>query len=206
MSKDTEGQIGVVNGMAYTIFGGDILPIEVSYYSGKGDFILTGSLGEVMQESARIALSYIKSNADKFGINRDLLEKNDIHIHAPEGAVPKDGPSAGVTMSTALISALSGIPVKSEVAMTGEITLHGKVLPIGGLREKTMAAYKAGIKTVIIPNANKPDLEEVDNVVKEAINFVYAETIEQVLDNSLDYSVKPSATESAKKHETVVVS
>ncbi|MCI1269906.1 MAG: endopeptidase La [Ruminococcus sp.] len=204
--KSNNNQVGIVNGLAWTSVGGVLMPLEVLIMKGKGSIEVTGSLGDVMKESAKLAISYSRSVAEKYNINPDFYKENDIHIHAPEGAVPKDGPSAGVTMSTALISALSGIPVKSEVAMTGEITLHGKVLPIGGLREKTMAAYKAGIKTVIIPNANKPDLEEVDNVVKEAINFVYAETIEQVLDNSLDYSVKPSATESAKKHETVVVS
>ena len=138
-----------------------------------------------MKESSKIAVSYVRSIAEKYGINPEFYKENDLHIHAPEGAVPKDGPSAGVTMTTALVSALSGIPVRADVAMTGEITLHGKVLPIGGLREKTMAAYKAGIKTVIIPIANKPDLEEVDDVVKEAIEFVYAETLTDVLDTAL---------------------
>ena len=138
-----------------------------------------------MKESSRIAVSYVRSIADKYKIDADFYKDNDLHIHAPEGAVPKDGPSAGVTMTTALVSALSGLKVRSDVAMTGEVTLHGKVLPIGGLREKTMAAYKAGIKTVIIPVANKPDLEEVDQVVKDAIEFVYAENLTDVLDTAL---------------------
>ncbi len=183
-----EAQIGVVNGLAWTSVGGVIMPLEALVMDGKGNVTLTGSLGDVMKESAQIAVSYARSVADKFNIDKSFYSNKDIHIHAPEGAVPKDGPSAGVTMITAMISALSGIKVRSDVAMTGEITLRGKVLPIGGLREKTMAAYKAGIKTVIIPSANKPDLEEVDEVVRSSINFVYAKTIDDVLDVAL---VKP---------------
>ena len=152
---------------------------------GKGNIELTGSLGDVMKESAKIAVSYARSVADKYNIDKDFYTKKDIHIHAPEGAVPKDGPSAGVTLITGLISALSGIPVRSDVAMTGEITLRGKVLPIGGLREKTMAAYKAGIKTVIIPKDNLPDLDEVDETVKANIEFVLAEHISDVLETAL---------------------
>ncbi len=191
--KSDENQVGVVNGLAWTSVGGVIMPLEVLLLDkGKGNIEVTGSLGDVMKESAKIAVSYSRSVADKYNIDAEFYKNNDIHIHAPEGAVPKDGPSAGVTMSTALISALSGIPVKSNVAMTGEITLHGKVLPIGGLREKTMAAYKAGIETVIIPSLNKADIEEVDDVVKEKLNFVYAENIEQVLDNALDFSAEKS--------------
>lgn len=187
--KSNDNQVGVVNGLAWTSVGGVLMPLEVLILGkGKGNIEITGSLGDVMKESAKLAVSYSRSVADKYNINAEFYKENDIHIHAPEGAVPKDGPSAGVTMSTALISALSGIPVKSNVAMTGEITLHGKVLPIGGLREKTMAAYKAGIETVIIPSMNKADLEEVDDVVKEKLNFIYAENIQQVLDNALDFS------------------
>lgn len=180
-----ENQTGVVNGLAWTSVGGVIMPLEVLVMDGTGKTEVTGSLGDVMKESSRIAVSYVRSIAEKYNINPEFYKKNDIHIHAPEGAVPKDGPSAGVTMTTALVSALSGIPVRADVAMTGEITLHGKVLPIGGLREKTMAAYKAGIKTVIIPSANKPDLEEVDDVVKNSIEFVYAETLTDVLETAL---------------------
>lgn len=178
-------QVGVVNGLAWTSVGGVLMPIEVLVMKGTGKIEVTGSLGDVMKESSRIAVSYVRSIADKYKIDADFYKDNDLHIHAPEGAVPKDGPSAGVTMTTALVSALSGLKVRSDVAMTGEVTLHGKVLPIGGLREKTMAAYKAGIKTVIIPAANKPDLEEVDQVVKDAIDFVYAENLTDVLDTAL---------------------
>jgi ATP-dependent Lon protease len=138
-----------------------------------------------MKESARIAVSYCRSIADKFGIEKDFYEKKDIHIHAPEGAVPKDGPSAGVTMITAIVSALSGIKVRSDVAMTGEITLTGKVLAIGGLREKTMAAYKAGVKTCIVPFANKGDLDEVEDIVKMNVEFIFAKTVDDVLDTAL---------------------
>lgn len=180
-----ENQVGVVNGLAWTSVGGVLMPLEVLVLKGSGKIEVTGSLGDVMKESSKIAVSYVRGIAEKYGINPDFYKENDLHIHAPEGAVPKDGPSAGVTMTTALVSALSGLPVRADVAMTGEITLHGKVLPIGGLREKTMAAYKAGIKTVIIPSANKPDLEEVDDVVKEAIEFVCAERITDVLDTAL---------------------
>lgn len=180
-----ENQVGVVNGLAWTSVGGVLMPLEVLVLKGSGKIEVTGSLGDVMKESSKIAVSYVRGIAEKYGINPDFYKENDLHIHAPEGAVPKDGPSAGVTMITALVSALSGLPVRADVAMTGEITLHGKVLPIGGLREKTMAAYKAGIKTVIIPAANKPDLEEVDDVVKEAIEFVCAERITDVLDTAL---------------------
>ena len=178
-------QVGVVNGLAWTSVGGVLMPIEVLTMQGTGKIEVTGSLGEVMKESSKIAVSYVRSIADKYKIDPNFYKDKDLHIHAPEGAVPKDGPSAGVTMTTALVSALSGFKVRSDIAMTGEVTLHGKVLPIGGLREKTMAAYKAGIKTVIIPTENKPDLEEVDNVVKDAIKFVYASELKEVLDEAL---------------------
>lgn len=178
-------EVGIVNGLAWTSVGGVIMPLEVSVFDGKGTVETTGSLGDVMKESAKIAVSYVRSVADKYGISKDFYKEKDIHIHAPEGATPKDGPSAGVTMTTALVSALSGMAVRHDIAMTGEITLHGKVLPIGGLREKTMAAYKAGMKTVIIPKANRSDLEEVDNVVKENVNFIFAGNLEQVLEAAL---------------------
>lgn len=183
--KSDKAQVGEVNGLAWTAVGGTLMPLEVLSLDGKGVVELTGSLGDVMKESARIAVSYTRSVADRFGIPGDFYQKKDIHVHAPEGAVPKDGPSAGVTLATAIISELSGIPVRADVAMTGEITLRGKVLPIGGLREKTMAAYKAGIKTVIIPAANKPDLEEVDEKIKNSLEFIFAETIDDVLNTAL---------------------
>lgn len=174
-------EIGVANGLAWTSVGGEILPIEVAVMNGTGKIELTGSLGDVMQESAKAAITCIRSYAQSLKINSDFYKTYDIHIHAPEGAVPKDGPSAGITMATAVYSALSSKPIKHNVAMTGEITLRGRVLPIGGLKEKSMAAYKAGIKTVIIPKRNISDLEEVDSVVKSAINFVPVDNIKEVL-------------------------
>lgn len=158
-----------------------MLKIEVSVLDGSGKIELTGSLGDVMKESAQIAVSYVRSVASQYGIQSDFYKTKDIHIHAPEGAVPKDGPSAGVTMVTALISALSCRPVRREVAMTGEITLRGKVLPIGGLKEKTLAAYNAGITTVLIPAENERDLAEIDPVVRESLNFVPCTQLSQVL-------------------------
>lgn len=183
--RSTENEIGVVNGLAWTSVGGVLMPLEVLILEGKGTIETTGSLGDVMKESAKLAVSYARSIADKYNIAPDFYKNKDIHIHAPEGAVPKDGPSAGVTMATALVSALSGIPVRCDVAMTGEITLHGKVLPIGGLREKTMAAYKARIHTVIIPSANKGDLDEVDDAVKASTEFIFASNLEDVLNAAL---------------------
>lgn len=174
-------QVGVVNGLAYTSVGGTMLTVEVAVMDGKGNLELTGSLGDVIKESAKTAISYIRTNAEKYRIDKDFYQNKDIHIHFPEGAVPKDGPSAGVTIFTALVSALSGCKVKSNVAMTGEITVTGRVLPIGGLREKTMAAYVEGIKTVVVPEANRSDLDKVDEKVKEKINFVFAKTGDDVL-------------------------
>ena len=179
---DDENQIGVVNGMAYTSIGGDLLKIEASIMKGNGKLQLTGKLGEVMRESCELAVSFIRENAERLGISPDFYEKSDIHIHAPEGAVPKDGPSAGVTITTALVSILANRPVRRDIAMTGEITLKGKVLPIGGLKEKTLAAYAAGVKTILIPKKNVKDLEDIDALVKESINFIPCENIFQVLD------------------------
>ncbi len=179
-------EVGVVTGLAYTTVGGETMPIEVSAMEGSGKIELTGSLGDVMKESARAAVSYIRSRAEEFGIDKDFYKNKDIHIHVPEGAVPKDGPSAGITMATAIYSELTGKKVRSDVAMTGEITLRGNVLPIGGLREKTMAAFKAGVKTVIIPNDNISDLYEVEDVVKENIRFVAAKTLDDVLKTAIE--------------------
>ena len=181
-TKSKRNEVGVVNGLAWTSVGGTLLPIEVALMPGKGNIQLTGSLGEVMQESAKIAITCIRTMSEKYIINNDCYRKNDIHLHAPEGAVPKDGPSAGVTMATAIFSALINMPVRSDVAMTGEITLRGKVLPIGGLREKSMAAYRNGMKTVIIPYDNIKDLEEVDDVVKEKVEFKPVKHITEVLE------------------------
>ena len=180
-----EDLVGVVNGLAWTAVGGEILQAEVAVVDGTGKLELTGSLGDVMKESAKAAITCVRSLCDRYGIDKDFYKTKDIHIHFPEGAVPKDGPSAGVTITTALVSALSGIPVRHDVAMTGEITLRGRVLPIGGLKEKTMAAYRNGMKTVVIPQANEPDLYEVDPVVKENITFVTAKEIGTVLEKAL---------------------
>lgn len=191
-------EVGEVNGLAWTSVGGVLMPLEVLVMDGSGKIETTGSLGDVMKESAKIAVSLTRSIAAKYEIAPDFYKTKDLHIHAPEGAVPKDGPSAGVTMTTALVSALSGIAVRRDVAMTGEITLRGKVLPIGGLREKTMAAYKAGVKTVIIPKENEADMRELDEVILNNLNFVLAENIETVLETAL---VKPnvSAVQTADK-------
>lgn len=180
-----ENLVGVVNGLAWTQVGGELLQAEAVSMEGTGKLELTGKLGDVMKESAQAAVTYVRKNYAKYGIDKDFYKNRDIHIHFPEGAVPKDGPSAGVTCSTAIVSELSGVPVRSDVAMTGEITLHGRVLPIGGLREKSMAAYKNGIKTVIIPKDNIPDLEDVDNEVKNNVLFVPVSTIDEVLDIAL---------------------
>ena len=178
-------EIGVVNGLAYTELGGDLLKIEVAAMPGTGKLELTGSLGDVMKESAKAAITYIRSHADKLGVDADFYKNRDIHIHVPEGAVPKDGPSAGVTIVTALASELSEIPVRRDIAMTGEITLRGNVLPIGGLKEKTMAAYKAGVKTVCLPRDNEDDLDEIDPIVRSGINFIECTDVSQVLDAAL---------------------
>ena len=183
--SDKKDQIGVVTGLAWTQVGGETLSVEVNVMEGSGKLELTGSLGDVMQESAKAAYSYVRANAEKLGISPDFYKKTDIHIHVPEGAVPKDGPSAGVTITTALVSALSGRRVKHDVAMTGEITLRGRVLPIGGLKEKTLAALQYGAKTVIIPGQNKKDLEEVPTIVKNNIHFVLADSADAVLSHAL---------------------
>ena len=180
--KEKEPQIGVVTGLAYTEYGGDILPIEVNYFKGKGALILTGHLGDVMKESASIALDYVKSNAELFKIDPDIFINNDIHIHVPEGAVPKDGPSAGVAMTCAIISCLSKRPVSPDVAMTGEVTLRGQALPIGGLREKSLAALRCGIKTIIVPKDNKKDVEELPQEVKDNLKIVYMSNVEDAVE------------------------
>ena len=177
--------IGIVNGLAYTQAGGDLLKVEVAIMEGGGKIELTGSLGDVMKESAKIAHSYVRTVADKYGIDHDFYKDKDIHIHFPEGAIPKDGPSAGVTMVTAIVSALAAIPVKRDVAMTGEITLRGKVLPIGGLKEKTLAAYRAGISTVLIPEDNLRDLDDIDQEAREHLKFIPCKSADDVLHAAL---------------------
>ncbi|MBO7703547.1 MAG: endopeptidase La [Solobacterium sp.] len=183
--KEKKDQVGVVTGLAYTSFGGDVLSIEVNYFEGKGRLSLTGKLGDVMKESAEIALDYVKAHAKELGIDPAFFEKHDIHIHIPEGAVPKDGPSAGVTMTTALVSALSDRAVHADLAMTGEVTLRGNVLPIGGLREKSLAANRAGITRILMPKANLRDLDDVPQAVKDNVKFIPVETMAQVLKEAL---------------------
>ncbi len=178
-------EVGIINGLAWTSVGGEVMQLEVAILSGSGKLELTGSLGDVMQESAKAAVSYVRANAEKYGISSDFYSKSDIHIHATEGAVPKDGPSAGITIATALVSALTGRAVKRDIAMTGEVTVKGRVLPIGGLKEKSMAAYRAGVKTVFIPKANEADLEELDKSVLENVEFVTVSNVETVIDNAL---------------------
>ena len=174
-------QIGLVRGLAYTAVGGEVLDCEASSVEGSGKLELTGNLGQVMQESAKAAVTWIRSRAEQYGVDPDFYKNRDLHVHFPEGAVPKDGPSAGVTVTTALVSALSGRPVRHDIAMTGEITLRGRVLPIGGLREKTMAALRAGVRTVILPRDNEPDLAEIDQTVRRALHFVSVENMDEVL-------------------------
>ena len=170
----------MVNGLAWTEAGGEILEVEVNVMEGSGKLELTGNLGDVMKESAQAALSCLRSRADALGIEKDFYKTKDIHVHFPEGAVPKDGPSAGIAMATALLSALTGRKIKAGIAMTGEITLRGRVLPIGGLKEKTMAAKRYGINTVLIPKDNARDLEEIDQTVRAALRFIPVETVDQV--------------------------
>ncbi len=190
-----ENEIGVVNGLAWTSVGGEMLKVETVVLDGTGKTELTGSLGDVMKESAKAAVSYVRSKAGELGIDAMFYKDKDIHIHVPEGAVPKDGPSAGVTIATSLVSALSKIPVRCSVAMTGEITLTGRVLPIGGLREKTMAAYRAGIRTVVIPSENESDLKDVDKVVRDCIEFVTVKRIDEVLECALEFIPGKSVNE-----------
>ncbi|PWW85376.1 endopeptidase La, partial [Clostridium perfringens] len=182
---DKEDKVGVVTGMAWTAYGGDTLPVEVMVMDGKGRLELTGQLGDVMKESARAAYSYVRAHMKELGIKDEFYSKKDIHIHAPEGAVPKDGPSAGVTMTTALVSALTGKKVKHNVAMTGEITLTGKVLAIGGLKEKCLAARRVGIDTVIVPKENEKDVIKLPKIVKDSLNIILADKIDDVLENAL---------------------
>ena len=189
-------EVGIANGLAWTSVGGETLPIEVQVMdNGSGKITVTGSLGDVMKESAQLAVTWVRVHAAEYDIDPEKLKKCDLHIHAPEGAVPKDGPSAGVTLTTALVSCLSGIPVRGDVAMTGEITLHGNVLPIGGLREKSMAAYREGMKTVLIPKDNEPDLYEVDDEVKKNLTFLPMQSLTQVLNAAL---LKPQNAKKAK--------
>jgi ATP-dependent Lon protease len=188
---DEHDQVGVANGVAWDEAGGDLMQIEVSLMEGKGDLTLTGQLGDVMQESAKAALSYARARANDFGIQKRTFEKNDIHIHAPEGSISKEGPSAGITMATALVSALAKVPVRRDVAMTGEITLRGRVLPIGGLKEKLLSAHRAGIRTFIMPKKNAKDLDEVPKKVLRDMKLIQAMTMDEVLSSALVQMPRP---------------
>ncbi|MBE9531636.1 MAG: endopeptidase La, partial [Proteobacteria bacterium] len=178
-------EIGSATGLAWTEAGGELLTIEVAIVEGKGKLTVTGKLGDVMQESAQAAMTYIRSRARELGLKRDFYQKIDIHIHVPEGAIPKDGPSAGITMATAIASALLKIPVRKNVAMTGEITLRGKVLPIGGLKEKSLAAHRGGIPTILVPKENEKDIKDIPSVVLKKVNFIPVEHMDEVLINAL---------------------
>ena len=177
---DQVDQVGIVNGLAYTQYGGDTMPIEVTYYPGKGDLKLTGKLGDVMKESAISALSYVRTHAKDLNINDNIFKENDLHIHVPEGAVPKDGPSAGVALTLAIVSVFTNRPVDHLVGMTGEITLRGRVLPIGGLREKAIAAHRSGLKTIIIPKDNMKDVEDIPTSVLDEINIIPVNQVDEV--------------------------
>ena len=189
-----EDEVGIVNGLAWTSVGGEMLQVEVAAVPGTGKIEITGNLGKVMEESAKAAVTFVRSRAEMLRIDPNFYKNTDIHIHFPEAAIPKDGPSAGITMATAIISALTGAPVRHEVAMTGEVTLRGRVMPIGGLREKTMAAYRAGIRTIIIPKDNQVDLEEVEQVVKDHVQFVIAAHMDTVMETAIEFSRRPAVT------------
>jgi ATP-dependent Lon protease len=182
---EKEPKVGIVNGLAYTSVGGEMLEVECSTMSGKGTLKLTGQLGDVMKESAETAFSWVRAHSEELGLAKDFYQNIDIHIHVPEGAVPKDGPSAGITMTTALVSAVTGVPVRQDLAMTGEVTLRGRVLPIGGLKEKTMAAYRAGIRTLIIPEENRKDLEKIPDYVLEQFTVLPVQDVQEVLKTAL---------------------
>lgn len=185
LMANKKNEVGIARGLAWTQVGGDTLQIEVNVMPGKGELLLTGQLGDVMKESAQAGISYIRSVAGNYGIDQEFFRENDIHIHIPEGAVPKDGPSAGITMATAMLSAIVKEPVRAEVAMTGEITLRGRVLPIGGLKEKLLAAKYAKIREVLVPKENKPDVQEMDAEITDGLKICFVETMSDVLKEAL---------------------
>jgi len=200
-SYSRENEIGVVNGLAWTAMGGEILQVEIAASEGTGKIELTGSLGDVMKESARTAISFIRTIAKKYNIDSDFYKNKDIHIHFPEGAIPKDGPSAGITVATAIFSQLTGYPVRGDVAMTGEITLRGRVLPIGGLKEKTVAAFRSKIKNVIIPDENVPELEDIDDIVRENLSFIPVKNAEKVFENAIIFPKPVAEAESSESSD-----
>ncbi|GFP21587.1 ATP-dependent Lon protease, partial [Candidatus Hakubella thermalkaliphila] len=197
---EDEDKVGVATGVAVTPIGGDILLVEATIYSGEGKLILTGQLGDVMQESAKAALSYVESKADEFGLTKDFFKKTDIHIHVPEGAIPKDGPSAGITMLVALISAVTKKPVKRDVGMTGEITLRGRILPVGGIKSKLLAAHRAGIKTFVLPAKNEKDLTEIPREIKSSLDIKLADNVDDVLQYTFVEEAKVTPLESQVSH------
>ena len=182
---NSQDEVGIVTGLAWTSVGGDTLQIEVNVLSGKGNLLLTGQMGDVMKESAQAGISYIRSISGRCGIEEDFFEKHDIHVHIPEGAVPKDGPSAGITMATAILSAVTGKKVRADVAMTGEITLRGRVLPIGGLKEKLLAAKNAGVRCVLVPSENQADVEEISREITKGLEIRFVSRMEEVLNTAL---------------------
>jgi ATP-dependent Lon protease len=195
---EAEDQIGAATGLVVTEVGGDVIAIEVTKMEGREDFILTGQLGEVMRESARAGLSWTRANAASLGIPREVFEKNTLHIHVPAGGIPKDGPSAGITMATAIVSALTGIPVRKDLAMTGEITLRGRVLPIGGLKSKILAAHLSGARIVVLPRKNEKDLRDIPEEIRKSIKLVLVDNMDQVLDIALRRKPKPLVVEPVK--------
>jgi ATP-dependent Lon protease len=208
---EAEDQTGAATGLVVTEVGGDVVAVEVTKMEGREDFILTGQLGDVMKESARAALSWIRANATRLGVEREVFEKNTLHIHVPAGAIPKDGPSAGITMATAMVSALTGIPVRKDVAMTGEITLRGRVLPIGGLKSKILAAHLSGARMVILPKKNEKDLRDIPEEIRKQIKLVLVESMDQTLDAALRRKPKalvlkaPGSGGGPRKSEPVAV-
>ena len=190
---EADNEIGLVTGLAWTEVGGDLLQVESTLVPGKGQLILTGQLGDVMKESASAALSVVRARTERLGIDLDFLQKQDVHLHVPEGATPKDGPSAGIAMATALVSTLTKVPVRADVAMTGEITLRGRVLPIGGLKEKLLAALRGGIRTVIIPEENRKDLSDLPKTVTQGVKIVPVRWIDEVLDLALERPLTPAS-------------
>jgi ATP-dependent Lon protease len=189
---ENQNEIGTATGLAWTEAGGELLLTEATLMPGKGQLTLTGQLGDVMQESAQAAMSYVRAKAEEFGIPKKFNRNTDVHVHVPEGAIPKDGPSAGITITTALVSTLARIPVRREVAMTGEITLRGKVLPVGGVKEKVLAAHRAGLKTIVLPKDNEKDLAEIPKGVLDALDLYMVETMDEVLKLALAEPMRPS--------------
>jgi ATP-dependent Lon protease len=200
---EEKDQVGQVTGLAWTEVGGELLTIEAAVVPGKGKLTHTGQLGDVMTESIQAAMTVVRSRADVLGVDEEFHQKLDVHVHVPEGATPKDGPSAGVGMCTALVSALTDIPVKSEVAMTGEITLRGEVLPIGGLKEKLLAAHRGGIETVLIPHENEKDLAEIPKNIKDKLSILPVKWIDQVLEHALQHMPVPAAKSKGKKGQSI---